>query len=454
LAEHWKEAQKFLERGLLARWVVEDLKDYDLRSFLDDMDSERALATDAKLALTIARMDQNLPLLFRGYTLNKGTLAHLAREAVDGKAEAQEMIVQLYQSELLKHYAQLPEHSRTHSPSSSWALDLDREWHSLGEQYNQRLAMARQGGAPSSFEIDQRETSPALLLSLLLPGFMSDLRSLATAAATATARACPWYATLCQQSSAEASSFLLMRLLAPTAESQAEQRRLDELAGILAGRARALAEMVNTLEARLRDFFTHRHEVERKRRGLSAVPFLVWGVMVLGAIGFWNGCVAKGNRVMSTQLRALTGGEMWDGLVGTFVLALVGGLLGFGAWALMILSMGTDESHGGILARATLVRGDLAKWAEDFAAFEARRSGRAVTDAAQRTLVAAHRQATEAAQALDGIMHSRPEAPSTGRFFVTWAAPGVSWAVQGLLTVLAWIIGIFLLGTLLRSCQS
>ena len=73
LLQCWDEGIKHLSRGFIQKWIQDEVKDYDLSSYLADQ-AEGDLTPDARLAFLVYRIDPTLPPVWKGRDVSYPTL--------------------------------------------------------------------------------------------------------------------------------------------------------------------------------------------------------------------------------------------------------------------------------------------------------------------------------------------------------------------------------------------
>ncbi len=73
LLQFWDEGIKHLTRGFILKWIADEVKDYDLSSYLTDL-AEGDLSLDARLAALVYRIDPTLPPVWKGRDVSRPAL--------------------------------------------------------------------------------------------------------------------------------------------------------------------------------------------------------------------------------------------------------------------------------------------------------------------------------------------------------------------------------------------
>ena len=105
LARHWDAARRDLQRGQVARWLEQELHDYNLLRTLRDIQEQRGLTDDARLLRFLLAAAPDLPPVWRGSPVTTDAVAAAARAAAKGDDDARDWLDSLWRDDVLASFA-------------------------------------------------------------------------------------------------------------------------------------------------------------------------------------------------------------------------------------------------------------------------------------------------------------------------------------------------------------
>lgn len=165
LLQVWDEGVKHLSRGLILKWVQDEVKDYDLSSHLIDL-AEGDLTPDARLAALVYRIDPALPPVWKGRDASYSAILAWVNDA-QTDSSGREALFQLVTSGLPVYpHADLQSFSRRVSPAVARLEELWREAARALEKTTDRDLIAP----------EMASLLPRLILTLEHPPALDQLR--------------------------------------------------------------------------------------------------------------------------------------------------------------------------------------------------------------------------------------------------------------------------------------
>ncbi|MFO1414849.1 MAG: protein kinase [Burkholderiales bacterium] len=104
LARHWDAARRDVARGQVARWIEQELFDYNLLRTLRDIQDQKALSDDGKLLRFLLAAAPELPPVWRGSPVSRDAILAAARAAAGDDDDAQAWLDSLMRDEVLETY--------------------------------------------------------------------------------------------------------------------------------------------------------------------------------------------------------------------------------------------------------------------------------------------------------------------------------------------------------------
>jgi len=271
LAKHWDAARKDVARGQVARWLEQELHDYNLVRVLRDIQDRKGISDDARLLLFLVAVAPDLPPVWRGAPVSGNAVLAAARAAANDDDEAQGWLDSLYNDNVLATYA---------ANGHDALANIDRRWRDAWTDFAALWEEARSaeeawrthprdvggGDANSAVSYDdlafvatgklmapaQRAVNGPLLLALTDTGYVDALRGEVAAGLARLTGLCPWFDALWEKAQGDTVGTVVARHLLPHAQEDAtlEARRR---AATGQARARMFAEARHALSARLED---------------------------------------------------------------------------------------------------------------------------------------------------------------------------------------------------------
>jgi len=106
LARHWDDARKDLARGTVARWLEQELADYNLLRTLRDLQEDRSIGEDTRVLRFLRAACPTLPPVWRGAPLDPAVLRAKAQQAVDGDGDAIRWLDSVFRDDVLGAFPQ------------------------------------------------------------------------------------------------------------------------------------------------------------------------------------------------------------------------------------------------------------------------------------------------------------------------------------------------------------
>lgn len=205
LAGNWAAAVKDLGRGLVEKWLLNELKDQNLVRALADLNEDRALNPDERLQRFFYHLDPSLPPLWRGIVVDEAGLIGVAREAMQGNEDYGKLVEELYERKVLDYIGQR---------GSAFHRVVVDNWRQAVAQYEESWKTVISGGVPRTFEPSQQDSLPGLLLLVLVPSFIEQLREQVIGGWSEGARECHWCRSLWDVHTATGPQLLVLQVLA------------------------------------------------------------------------------------------------------------------------------------------------------------------------------------------------------------------------------------------------
>ena len=273
LARHWDAARRDFTRGQVARWVEQDLHDYNLLRALRDIQDEKGASDDARLLRFLLAASPDLPAVWRGAAVTPDAITASARAAANDDAAARDWLDSLARDDVLRIFAD----------AGDGALrEIDRRWREAWESFVARWHEARRaeekwrqaprdvgGGAhavsyddlayasPHRLELpERRHVNGPLLLALADAAYRDALRGEVGAGLAGVTGFCPWFDAAWERNQGDAVGIVLSHMLLPLAQdaaaqeqkrdaatSEARTRLRDEACAALRNRVEGLLEL-------------------------------------------------------------------------------------------------------------------------------------------------------------------------------------------------------------------
>jgi hypothetical protein len=244
LAKHWDEARKDLARGQVARWLEDELHDYNLVRRLRDIEERKDASEDLRLLRFLIAAAPDLPPVWRGAPVGVDQVLTNARAAANDDDDAQTWLDSLYRDGVLALFA-----AAGHTPLG----ELDRTWREGWSEFTPLWEAAREaeeqwrtrardvGGGPRHRAVSfddlvyaasgrlalppRRTVHGPLLLVQTDPDFVAAMRAAVVAGLGPITGYCAWFETLWEKARQRPIGVLAARCLLPHAQDDAAAER-------------------------------------------------------------------------------------------------------------------------------------------------------------------------------------------------------------------------------------
>ncbi len=269
LAKHWDAGRRDLARGQVARWVEQELHDYNLVRVLRDIQERKGASDDGRLLQFVVAAAPDLPPVWRGAPVSGNAVLAAARAAASDDASAQDWLDSLYRDEVLAAFA---------SAGHVALREIDRRWRDAWARFNELWTATQHaeetwrtqprdvGGGPGNHAVSfddlafvasgkftppvQRTVNGPMLLALLDANYVEALRGEVTSGLASVAGFCPWFDTMWENARAEPVAVVVAHQLLPLAQEDAKLEARRQSASAEA-RVRMLGEARTALQERL-----------------------------------------------------------------------------------------------------------------------------------------------------------------------------------------------------------
>jgi len=167
MARHWAAASKDLGRGFITDWLRTELHDQDLaRTALDVLD-DAAMSADERLLRVLVKIAPDLPPVWKQWSLAKADLIAAANQANQGDEASRDLLVDLYQRDVLGMYAEV---------GNAECQRIQMDWQTTIKNYEEtwQTALANNSLLAQS-QPDWVVVLPSLLLAASSPIFQDEL---------------------------------------------------------------------------------------------------------------------------------------------------------------------------------------------------------------------------------------------------------------------------------------
>jgi hypothetical protein len=266
LARHWDEARRDLSRGQIARWIEQELHDYNLLRALRDVQETKGLSDDGKLLRFLMAAAPDLPPLWKGAPVTRAAVIETARKAVGGDDAASDWLDSLLRDDVLACFG------------GDTLVSLDRGWREGWDAFaatwagvqraeeQWRQAPRDVGGGTHAVSFDdlafvsphrlplppQRAMNGAILLAIDDPAYVDALRGEVNAGLAKVTGWCPWFESLWERTQHDAMGVLAAHTLLPHAQEAAAEETRRQSATAEA-RARLRDDVREALRERVAD---------------------------------------------------------------------------------------------------------------------------------------------------------------------------------------------------------
>ncbi len=267
LAKHWDAARRDMQRGQIARWLEQELHDYNLLRALRDIQEEKGITDDGRLLRFLLVAAPDLPPVWRGMPVSVDGVLASARDAANLDEGARDWLESLYRDGVLARFADAGDRALG---------DLDRRWREGWSGFTTLWEEAQReeerwhaqprdvGGSTHAVSYDdlayaspgrlalpsQRLLNGPLVLAVTDASYVEGLRGEVIGGLAKVAGFCPWYEAIWDKGHADPIGVLVAHVLLPYAEDAATQEMRRQSATSEA-RARARDDARELLRVRV-----------------------------------------------------------------------------------------------------------------------------------------------------------------------------------------------------------
>lgn len=266
LARHWDAARRDVARGQVARWIEQELFDYNALRTLRDIQDQKALSDDAKLLRFLLAAAPDLPPVWRGSPVTPDAIVAAARAAAGDGDDAQAWLDSLARDGVLDTYGAAG-HDALAALGRKWREAWQRfvGFWEVGQKAEDRWRKAPHGTqaqasfddlayvAASRLEMPAaREVHGPLLLALHDEAYTSALHERVAAGAVELGGRAEWFDAVWESARGDAIGVVAAFALLPQAkeDAAAEARREQAAQEAL---AQDVASARNAVRTRLTD---------------------------------------------------------------------------------------------------------------------------------------------------------------------------------------------------------
>jgi len=223
LARNWGEGEKHLARGLILPWLRDELRDQDTANLLIDLTEDRELTNEDRLLRLIVGLGKGLPPIWRGLSLDQGSLISSCKGAIEGDVGDAALVSDIYEKCVLDVWGKAgnEECAQWQKLWVNAAKEFPRLWKQIADQVELRKTMP-----------DKKSHLPVLLLLILSAEYRTSMERELSSAPAQLAR-CNWLQPILANHSYAAllskHSFLGEAKAAGEREIQAAKKLLDEI---------------------------------------------------------------------------------------------------------------------------------------------------------------------------------------------------------------------------------
>jgi hypothetical protein len=342
LAKNWDAARRDLQRGQIARWIEQELHDYNLLRALRDAQEQKGSSDDGRLLRLLLAASPDLPPVWQGAPVTPDTVTATARSAASGDESARDWLDSLVRDDVLTTFA---------DAGDKPLRDLARHWRDAWDAFTARWQEARSaeeswrqaprdvGGGTHAVSYDdlaygplhrlelppRRTVDGALLVALADTAYVDALRGEVVAGLGQAAGYCPWFETAWEKYQSDAIGVVVAHTLLPHAlDAAASERRRQKATA--EGRARLREEACAGLRERVSEV------LELVPAGDEDLP----AERVAQLLGAFNGL-----QIGCQRVERLSGGD-----AGTLDLQRTAGKLAFLAIGAQRALAQAEEAHG------------------------------------------------------------------------------------------------------------
>ncbi len=245
LARHWDAARRDLTRGVVARWVEQELHDYNLLRTLRDVQDRRDLSDDGRLLRFLVAAAPDLPAIWRDSPVTVEAVQAAARAGAGGDAAAIDWLDSLVTDDVLASFAtRVPALGQL---AAAWAAAWERFAAGCERVRAAHDAAARRPRSVASDEVvdidelmyavsgrlelpPRSAVNAGLLMALADPAYVATLRGEVSAARGELAAYCPWFEAAFDEANDEVTAILVAAAVLPPAREAAAREKQRQAA--------------------------------------------------------------------------------------------------------------------------------------------------------------------------------------------------------------------------------
>ncbi len=254
LARHWADGARDLKRGEVMLWLRQQLKDQNLARDLQDILDYRDLSDDMRLFRFLLAANPDMPLLWRGQSLEPEAILNRARLALDSGHEESKGALAWLESLAAESVLMACQPGRNLAHFGlAWQTGWERFcalWETANQaEANWRATPKSMDGQDSSAYVDidevmysrplrvaqpsRRSQNARLLLVLNDPEFLESTRRQVLLAQAEIGNHCPWFDSLGDPGQLDPAGVLALLQLLPFAQEDArdERKRTGDIDG-------------------------------------------------------------------------------------------------------------------------------------------------------------------------------------------------------------------------------
>jgi hypothetical protein len=243
LARYWQEGKKDLMRGVIMRWVENDLRDFNLAREINDTMIRNGLSDDARLLRVIVSALPGIPPIWCGRVITQQTLARSAKQAIDGNGDELGWLLSIYKEDVLDVLA---EHGNADMEkiSKEWKQgveDYRRIWERsklLEEEWRRRPRSRSKEVADIDYLMflapirmtvpSLNQIIPDLVLALYIPEFSVSAKKTVHIACESKVSHCGWFTSLVDEVQDNFLGWSVLQRLLPFAMEDSEKEHTNQ----------------------------------------------------------------------------------------------------------------------------------------------------------------------------------------------------------------------------------
>ena len=242
LAKHWDAARRDMQRGQIARWLEQELHDYNLLRAMRDIQEQKGITDDGRLLRFLLAAAPDLPPVWRGMPVTVESILAQARAAAGDEDDeaARDWLESLWRDEVLKSFA---------DAGADPLRDLDRRWREGWQAFTTMWEGAQRaeerwskaprdvGGGARAVSYDdlaygspgrlalppQRALNGTLIVALEDEAYTDALRGEVAGGMAKVAGFCPWFEATWDKGKDSAVGVVVAHAMLPIAQEAAAQ---------------------------------------------------------------------------------------------------------------------------------------------------------------------------------------------------------------------------------------